>query len=197
MNYLGHFILSYPDKDLLTGNFIADFVKGKKYRDYPEAIARGILMHRFIDEYTDTHAVSAACRALLRPSTGKLSGIAIDILYDHILAKNFFTYSPLSLPEFSASCYSILDTQIKFMNSSSASVFHYMKRNNWIAGYVNESGVRTTLKNMSRRLSFENNLEEAMSVYLHHQSFFDAQFSVFFKGLKDELSARQFEVLLD
>ena len=53
MNYLGHFILSHPNQELVTGNFIGDFVKGNDYLNYPEGISRGIKMHRFIDEYTD------------------------------------------------------------------------------------------------------------------------------------------------
>lgn len=30
MNYLAHAVLSFDDPDILTGNIISDFVKGKK-----------------------------------------------------------------------------------------------------------------------------------------------------------------------
>ena len=55
MNFLGHFYLSQHDPELLVGNFIADYVKGKRYLDYPPKISEGIMMHRQIDHFTDTH----------------------------------------------------------------------------------------------------------------------------------------------
>ncbi len=35
MNYLAHAYLSFGDPDILAGNMISDFVKGKKKFDYP------------------------------------------------------------------------------------------------------------------------------------------------------------------
>ena len=55
MNFLGHFYLSQDDPELIVGNFIADHIKGKKYIDYPSGISKGIMMHRNIDHFTDSH----------------------------------------------------------------------------------------------------------------------------------------------
>ncbi len=35
MNYLAHAYLSFNDPEILVGNMISDFVKGKKKFDYP------------------------------------------------------------------------------------------------------------------------------------------------------------------
>ena len=53
MNYLAHAYLSFGDPDILAGNMISDFVKGKKKYEYPDRIQMGITLHRKIDEYTD------------------------------------------------------------------------------------------------------------------------------------------------
>ena len=53
MNFLGHFYLSHYDEELTVGNYIADFVKGKKYLEYPKNVSKGIMMHREIDHFTD------------------------------------------------------------------------------------------------------------------------------------------------
>ena len=57
MNFLAHIYLS-GNNDLVTiGNFIADGIKGKDYRSYPQDIQTGILLHRHIDTYTDAHKI--------------------------------------------------------------------------------------------------------------------------------------------
>ncbi len=49
MNYLAHAYLSFHDPEVLVGNMISDFVKGKKQYDYPDGIQKGIRLHRIID----------------------------------------------------------------------------------------------------------------------------------------------------
>ena len=55
MNYLAHLYLSGKNEDILIGNFIADSVKGSKYKNYPTEIQRGVVLHRQIDTHTDAH----------------------------------------------------------------------------------------------------------------------------------------------
>ena len=43
------------DPDILPGNKISDFIKGKKQFDYPEKIQAGIKLHGAIDEFTERH----------------------------------------------------------------------------------------------------------------------------------------------
>ena len=55
MNFLAHIYLSGTDEELTLGNFFADSLKGKSYLKYPLGIQRGVVLHRAIDFYTDTH----------------------------------------------------------------------------------------------------------------------------------------------
>ena len=57
MNFLAHAHLSGNNKQILIGNFIADSVKGKDFSNFPEGIKQGIILHRQIDTYTDSHRV--------------------------------------------------------------------------------------------------------------------------------------------
>ena len=57
MNYLGHLALSGENEDVLFGNFIADAVKGNSYHKFNNSIQKGILLHRFIDHFTDNHPI--------------------------------------------------------------------------------------------------------------------------------------------
>lgn len=187
MNYLGHFVLSHPDKDLLAGNFIADFVKGNQYKTYPEDIQRGILMHRFIDEFTDAHPASLQCKSLLRPVVGKLAGVALDILYDHVLAKDFSAYSEMTLPSFADLCYKTLTPYKKHMPLKGRYVFFYMKQHNWLCQYDSVKGIQTTLRNMSRRISFENQLTHSYAVFIENEKLWNYHFAGFFNDLQNAL----------
>ena len=55
MNYLAHAYRSFHLPDILVGNMISDFVKGKKKYEYSEGILKGIDLHRSIDTFTDEH----------------------------------------------------------------------------------------------------------------------------------------------
>lgn len=100
MNYLAHIYLSGNSLPVQLGGFIADGVKGNKYNTYPSEISRGILRHREIDSFTDTHPLISAQLAHMRPVLGKFSAVILDIFLDHILASNFKRYTGLSLRYF-------------------------------------------------------------------------------------------------
>ena len=93
LNYLAHIFLSGNDHKLQIGNFIGDFVKGSKFNAYPAGIRKGIILHRKIDSFTDSHLVVKETVMLLRPAFGRYSGIIADMYFDYFLAINFSTYS--------------------------------------------------------------------------------------------------------
>ena len=48
MNYLAHAYLSFKEPDILVGNLISDFVKGKKKFNYSLPIQKGIVYDHFL-----------------------------------------------------------------------------------------------------------------------------------------------------
>ncbi len=72
---------------------ISDFVKGKKKFDYPVAIHNGIMLHRYIDTFTDEHEATKEAKQVFRPAYRLYSGAFVDVVYDHFLAtdENEFT----------------------------------------------------------------------------------------------------------
>jgi acyl carrier protein phosphodiesterase len=108
MNYLGHIYLSGENEQLMTGNFIGDYVKGKGYLNYPAEIQRGILFHREIDHYTDQHPNWKIIRETIRPIYGRYAGVVADLFADHILAKNWAEFSEINLNWKSKWAYAVL-----------------------------------------------------------------------------------------
>jgi len=105
MNHLAHLFLSQHSEKMMIGNFIADGVKGKKYLDYEEEIARGIMMHREIDTFTDSHPIVSKSKRFFRERYGLFSPVLIDLFYDHYLARNWTSYNATPLADFAANAY--------------------------------------------------------------------------------------------
>ena len=87
MNYLAHAFLSFGQDEILIGNFIGDFVKGKMIDTYPKGVRQGIRLHREIDKFTDTHPLVKASQSYLRPTFGHYSTVITDIFFDYFLGK--------------------------------------------------------------------------------------------------------------
>ena len=72
MNYLAHAVLSFNDREIMVGNMISDFVKGKKKFEYSLQVQHGIALHRAIDEFTDTHPETKKAKQFFRPQISDL-----------------------------------------------------------------------------------------------------------------------------
>src|SRR6476619_335472 len=86
MNYLAHAYLSFRQPEILVGNMISDFVKGKKKFDYSPAIQKSMALHRAIDDFTDSHPATIKAKQFFRPAYRLYAGAFIDVVYDHFLA---------------------------------------------------------------------------------------------------------------
>ena len=74
MNLLAHAYLSFNNPEILVGNMISDYVKGKKKFDYPIGIQNGIQLHRLIDQFTDAHPMTKRAKIIFSPHYGLYSG---------------------------------------------------------------------------------------------------------------------------
>jgi acyl carrier protein phosphodiesterase len=87
VNYLGH-LLVLPDAGLITlGNLLGDFFKGRVDGIEPIELRQGVMLHREIDRFTDSHPVVLRSIARLGPERRRLGGVLVDVFYDHFLAQ--------------------------------------------------------------------------------------------------------------
>ena len=100
MNYLAHIYLSGTNDLLKIGNFMADSIKGHDYEKFDSEIKKGILLHRHIDSFTDSHPIYRQSKHRLHEKYGHYSGVIMDILYDHFLAKNWSKFSDEKLDDY-------------------------------------------------------------------------------------------------
>lgn len=183
MNYLAHIYLSGENDDVMLGNFMADAVKGSTYKSYPEAVQKGILLHRFIDDFTDTHPVVHETKKLFRPVYHKLSPILVDILYDHYLAKNWHKYHNAPLEDFVVQQYAKLQMRLPEMPDVFQHILPAMVAQNWLVNYKYQHGIERTLQGMSKRVTRGAVLAHGWADLQPVYQKVETQFEVFFAEL--------------
>lgn len=151
MNYLAHIFLSGSDRRLQVGNFVGDFVKGSRHEAYPGKIQQGILLHRDIDSFTDSHPVFLDTVQILRPVFDRYSGIMTDMYFDYFLASDFEKYSEgTSLSCFATDFYlSALLNYPWLPRRVKSFIFHFVGTNR-LAKYASYDGLHESLSIMSR-----------------------------------------------
>lgn len=183
MNILAHIYLSGSSELVLTGNFIGDAVKGKKFDVYPEMVQFGIRLHRFIDSYTDTHPLVHKSKFLLNSGYGKYSGIVTDIFYDFFLSENWVHFSNIPLKEFIYTSYEILLRNSKYFPAEVQRYFPFFIMKNWLERYGSVEGMQDVLTKMSLRTSLPDKADFGISTLQKHYTEFEDHFMEFFPEL--------------
>ena len=185
MNFLAHIYLS-GDNDLIKiGNFMADGVRGNKYLHYPEEVQKGIILHRAIDTFTDAHPIFRKSKHRLHEKYGHYSGVIMDILYDHFLAKNWTLYSNEPLDEYVARFYKSLEDNYAILNTKTKNLMPYMFENNWLVSYATIAGIEMILFQMDYRTKHRVHMQEAIVELQEFYTEFEEEFTLFFKELKE------------
>ena len=180
MNFLAHAVLSFEEPELMVGNFIADFVKGNDYLQYPDPVRRGIILHREIDQYTDQHPTVRLSKSKLYPSYGHYAGVIVDMYYDHFLAANFFKFQQTKLRPFTRKVYQTVENYDGPLPEKASRILYHMSRGNWLLSYASITGIDQALKGLSRRTKFNSGMELAGdSLRANYRSFYQ-DFMIFF-----------------
>ena len=180
MNYLAHIFLSGNDDEILIGNFIGDYVKGRDYDLYTPSVKKGILLHRRIDAYTDRHKIVQQSKSYFISKYHKYAGIIIDILYDHFLVVNWDRFSPTPLNDFKANLfdclkynYNILPERVQFFMPS-------FIKNDWIEVYSSIEGIIHVLLRMSMRTTLPDQSEFAREILRKYYVQLQSEFLTYF-----------------
>ena len=176
------------------GNFMADGIKGKKYLKYSDEIQKGILLHRWIDTYTDSHPIVKKSTKRLHKKYGHYSGVIVDILYDHFLAKNWSHYHDTPLDQYVLDFYKLLQDNHGLLTGRIQQMMIPMMEQNWLLSYANLAGIRTVLYNMNIRTKRRVAMDKAIEDLEEHYDSFEDEFTRFFEELRTFVNVKQKEI---
>ncbi len=185
MNYLAHAYLSFDEPEILTGNMISDFVKGKTKYSYSNGIQKGIHLHRAIDNYTDFHPATAKAKNLLRKQYRLYAGAFVDVIYDHFLARDanqFIEYG--NLEKFSIQVYNTLGNYFNIMPEGFQMMYPHMKIHNWLYNYRLREGIQKSFAGLAWRAAYLSESEVAFEIFNDRYEEFKSHYEEFFPDVK-------------
>ena len=189
MNYLAHAFLSFNNEHITIGNFIADHIKLADAEKLPSEIKKGVLLHRRIDYFTDTHPVFIKSKRHFYDGFERYSGVLVDIYYDYILAKNFERFSKVGLKPFTQNIYSILGNNKEHLPESSQGFLNYVLQNNTFFEYSKIGGIELVLKHLSYRINHCVLLNESLPLFLENEKAIENNFFEFMEDLIKDVKA--------
>ena len=191
MNFLAHIYLSGENDLIKIGNFMADGIRGKQFEHFPEDVQKGILLHRFIDTYTDSHDVFRQSTKRLHEKYHHYAGVIVDIVYDHFLAKNWKKYSDEKLDRFVNQFYRSLHENYPILTEKTQDMMPYMIKQNWLLSYQTVEGIHQILTQMDRRRSKnQSNMQFATAELKEFYPEFEHEFTLFFEDMKSQANQK-------
>ncbi|AZQ44255.1 acyl carrier protein phosphodiesterase [Nonlabens ponticola] len=188
MNYLAHVYLSGDDKELRIGNFIADSVRGKNFKMFPRRVSDGIILHRKIDTYTDSHPIVSQSKEIIRPKYGLWSSVIIDLFYDHFLAAQWSEYNEMQLLPFTENFYADLKEYYAVLPSKVQRFLPIMIEYNWLYSYRTVEGMSRILHQMNKRTRGKSKMQFAAIDLEKHYNVLQSHFDQYMAELEEYVS---------
>ncbi len=180
MNYLAHLLLSCNDPEAMVGNFLADFIKNQALSSYPVGVQAGVVLHRQIDTYTDTHPVVRIATRRLRARHSHYAPVCIDIFFDYLLCQNWSAYATQPLPVFTREVYTILEQALPIMPAPVARQTTAMIAADWLPSYGTYAGINHTFSRLQQRVSRPHLLDHALETLQQEETRLQKEFNTFF-----------------
>lgn len=196
MNFLAHIQLSGSIEEVILGNFIADQIRGQNYLNYSPLMQQGILLHRFIDSFTDSHSIYRKSKHRLHERFGHYSGVIMDIVYDHYLTRNFHLYETTPLEMYAENFYSLLKKHQQILPSSINKMSSYMIRDNWLVQYSTLEGLEKILYQMDHRTKKRVDMAKAIEEVQKFDQDFNQEFLTFYSELSEACQKKRLEFTL-
>ncbi len=165
MNYLAHALLSPDDDRVMVGNIAGDFLRSLD-RLAP-GIREGVILHRRIDSYSNTHDAFRCSVRRLAPTMGHYARAVIDVFYDYFLARDFGRYAAgQSLEAFVRDVDARFQCQRHLLPEALARRWHDL---DWLNSYARVDGIERSLERLSRRSKRGVDLTTAMPLLKEHE----------------------------
>ena len=151
MNYLAHILLSGDHPGHQVGGLLGDFVKGPLLGLRPIAIEQGIWLHRQLDAWFDRQPGFKRAQERLGKRHRRVSGIALDLIFDHFLARHWQDYHHQPLELFTTNFYQHLSGVNAYLPANAKRFLAYSQKADILAGYIEFERLQVILQRMDER----------------------------------------------
>lgn len=183
MNHLAHVFLAGTQPQAQLGGLLGDFWRGAPDPHWPHALRAGVMLHRKIDVYTDSHPFVIEARHLFEAPLRRYAGILLDMYFDHALARDWSRYSDEALAALSTHMLDLVAANAAQLPADLLRFAHYMRDHGLFVGYAQRATIERALGGISRRLRRANPLAEAGPELWQRATELDEYFDKFFPQL--------------
>ncbi|MEM9345821.1 MAG: ACP phosphodiesterase [Planctomycetota bacterium] len=154
MNFLAHLVLAPQTPKGLIGAIAPDMIRGPLPADLHESVMLSAQEHRSIDRFTDLHRGFIQTRDRLRTFVHpRLTGVLADILYDHVLARDWVHWREDNFANYVSNVEAGLIAALHQVPDQMRLVVKKMIDEQWLISYATADGICARLETMSRRLT--------------------------------------------
>jgi acyl carrier protein phosphodiesterase len=196
VNWLAHVALAADaDDGRLLGNLAGDFMRGADPTRLAADLRRGIDDHRAVDRLTDDHPATRSAFQRLAPALGRYAGVAVDVWFDHVLARRWEDWYPTrTIEALEQRLADALDTRIARAEPLPARLVEHGPRllaEGVLSSYRDASGAERALQRIARRARRTDNPLAGAAEALHAEDgALAAAFARLFPTLQDLLRER-------
>ncbi len=185
MNHLAHVAVAHPDPGLVVGAFLGDYVKGRLTGERPEAIERGIRLHRAVDAFTDRHEVVTRSARRFAPDFRRYAPVLLDVIFDHFLAQSWDERNSVELAAFSDTVFDIVLADRSMLTTQAESTARRMQEVGSLVRYVDPSSLERSFTYIGSRFKRDNPLDRAFGEFERLAPELKEDFELFFPDLLD------------
>jgi acyl carrier protein phosphodiesterase len=188
LNYLAHLFLAENTAASRVGNLLGDFVTGRPEslrRLFPDEILHGIVRHRAIDRFTDSHRITARMKEFVAPARRRFSGVIADLVHDHFLTRHWADYHDESLEDFVGECNAALREYRNLLPPELGETLEERIADRWLEHYGTDAGLEGVFHRVAARRPNFAPIRDAIEDLKAHREEFDAGFREFFPDLRD------------
>lgn len=187
MNYLAHIVLAGDNLQHQIGSLMGDFTKGRidtLSQKYPADVMTGIVGHRAVDQYTDQHPDFHASRLRISPERRRVSGIIIDVAYDHFLSLHWDRFCTVEKSVYIENFYQALTEAPYELPARLQRIMPSMIEDDWLGSYERLEIIGYAYDRISTRFRRENNLAGSLTEVEREFEGLESDFLRFFPDIQ-------------
>ena len=184
MNYLAHLLLAGDDPQRQLGGFIADFVRGHVEilaQQYPSSVLQGIVEHRRIDSFSEGNPHFLTSRSRVSAQRRRVSGIIVDVAYDHFLSIHWDRFSSRPKSAFIQGVYRLLEENHELLPEKLREIAPRLIADDWLGSYRELWVLGVVFDRMSLRIKRTNSLGGALVEVEREYAGLEEDFLAFFQ----------------
>lgn len=166
MNYIAHLHTAEHTQTSLLGSFLGDFVKGSQLGHLPKLLQIGVTLHRKVDVYTDAHLEILALKSNFPGSIRKMSGVVLDIYFDHLLMTHWHHFSTNQVSKVLARFYQELSLQDLTLSARFEMVKKSLLSHQWLEHYSHAKQCHAAFLSIEKRLGGKIQFADASMRYV-------------------------------